>query len=280
MSGKWLDTDIAVRKPIPKDIDATGIEGERTLLFDPLAAYDRRDGRPIDNNGALLRILQNTEIDILLRTIGTAFFPRVITIGTTPTLMIEPNRYPRGYIIINPNSASSGVVGAVTVFPVATLFPIGTTNSASLNVSGNDSASFFLDVTEATASLQIDLQTLDPVSGNWATAQEDIFQLGGPGPAAVGTYYANVGGIGIDQFARLQVIVASDTMTGSIGMVTKSGGGGIASGATIFLGGPDVNTTIGFPILSGQKETFYLKENTAIFGIAAAPANINVFELQ
>lgn len=279
MSGKWLDTELSVNRPIPKDIAATGVEGVETLLYNPLESYDRRTGKPLDNNDTLKRILRNTDIDILLRTIGNAFFPRVVTVGIVPTLLIAPNRTPRGYIAINPNSASSGVIGAVTVFPASTVFAVGTTNSASLNVSGNDSAAFFLDVTEDTASLTVNLQTLDPVSGNWATAQSDIFATGGGSPG-VGTYYANVGGIGIDQFARIQVVVGGDTMTGSIGMITKSSGGGISAGATVFLGGPDVNTTIGFPLLSGQKETFYLKENTAIYAIAAAPTNINVFELQ
>ena len=279
MSGKWLDTQLSINKPIPKDIESTGIEGTETLLYNPLEAYDRRDGKPIDNNGALIRILRNTDIDILLRTIGNAFFPRVVSVGITPTLLIAPNRTPRGYTIINPNSSSSGSLGAVTVFPAATVFPVGTTNSASLNVSGSATAAFFLDITEATASLTVNLQTLDPVSGNWADAQTDIFQTGG-GAGNVGTYYANAGGIGIDQFARIQVVVGGDTMTGSIGMITKSSGASFSSGASIFLGGPDVNTVIGFPLLSGQKETFYLKENTAIYAIAAAPTNINVFELQ
>jgi len=280
MSGKWLDTHITTKVPIPKDIAATGIEGENTLLYDPLSAYDRRDGKPIDNNGALLRILRNTDIDILLRTIGNAFFPRVITVGTSPTLLIAPNRYPRGYVFVNPNSATSGTVSTVTVFPVATVFPVGTTTGASITVSGNGTASFFLDVTEGSAGpVSVNLQTQDPVSGNWADAQSDIFAFGG-GAVATGTYYANVGGIGIDQFARIQVSVAGDSMTGSIGAILKGGGGGIVSGPSVFLGGPDVNTTIGFPLLSGTRETFYLRENTAIYAIAVADTNINIFELQ
>jgi len=284
MGGKWLDTQLAVNLPIPHDIDQTGIEGETTLLYDPLAAYDRRDGKPIDNNGALLRILRNTDIDILLRTIGNAFFPRVVTIGTSPTLLIAPNRTPRGYTIINPNSSSSGVVTTSTVFPAATVFPIGTTNSASITVEAHGGAAFFLDVTAiagGTTSVSINLQTQDPVSGNWADAQTDIFSFGGGIPSPVpGTFYANVGGIGIDQFARLQVICGGGTLTASIGVILKPGVAGAVGGPSVFLGGPDVNTTIGFPLLSGTKETFYLKENTALYGVAVAATNINVFELQ
>lgn len=280
MSGKWLDTELAVNLPIPLDIAATGIEGEQTSLYDPYAAYDRRDGSKIDNNGALIRILKNTDIDIMLRTIGNAFFPRVYTVGTSPTLLLVPNRTPRGYSLINPNSTISGVVTAVTVFPAGTVFPVAITNSASINVAGHGGAAFFLEVTEASAGpVSIDLQTQDPLTGNWATAQSDIFQFGGGG-AATGNYYANVGAIGIDQFARLAVNVAGDSMTGSISVVLKPGVAGTVSGPAIFLGGPDVNTTIGYPILSGQKETFYLKENTALYAIAVADTSVNIFELQ
>lgn len=280
MAGLFLDTQIYSKVPIPKDIAATGIEGEQINLYDPTRAIDRRNGQDLDNNGALVRILRNSDIDISLRTIGNAFFPRVITVGTTPTLLIAPNRSPRGYRLINPNSSSSGVVTAVTISPIGTVFPVAVTNTTPLDVSAHGGAAFFMDVTEASGGpVSVNLQTQDPVSGNWATAQGDIFQFG-PGVAAIGTYYANAGIIGIDQDARLQVDVAGDSLTASLGAILKPGVAGTISGPTIFLGGPDVNTTIGMPILSGGQETFYLKENTAIYAVAVADAVINIFELQ
>jgi len=280
MSGLWLDTQISSKLDIPIDIGATGIVGEQMGLYDPYRAIDRRDGKDIDNNGALLRILRNTDIDIMLRTIGNAFFPRVITIGTAPTLLIQPNRTPRGYTLINPNSSSSGVVTDVTISPAGTVFPVAITNTASLDVSAHGGAAFFMDVTEASAGpVSVNLQTQDPVTGNWATAQSDIFQFG-PGPAPIGTYYANVGIIGVDRNARIQVDVAGDSLTASLSAILKPGVAGTISGPTVFLGGPDVNTTIGFPLLSGNRETFYLKENTAIFAVAVAATNVNIFELQ
>ena len=280
MSGLWLDTQISSKLDIPIDIGATGIVGEQMGLYDPYRAIDRRDGKDIDNNGALLRILRNTDIDIMLRTIGNAFFPRVITIGTAPTLLIQPNRTPRGYTLINPNSSSSGVVTDVTISPAGTVFPVAITNTASLDVSAHGGAAFFMDVTEASAGpVSVNLQTQDPVTGNWATAQGDIFQFG-PGAAPIGTYYANVGIIGVDRNARIQVDVAGDSLTASLSAILKPGVAGTISGPTVFLGGPDVNTTIGFPLLSGNRETFYLKENTAIFAVAVAATNVNIFELQ
>jgi len=277
MSGKFLDTEISFRGTIPDDIAAPGLRGRITQFYDPLDARSRESGELLDNNALLKYILKNTDIDILLKTIGNAFFPRVITIGTTPSEIIAPNRSPRGYILINANQTISGIVTAVTVFPAATVFPVGVTNSTAINVSGHGGAAFFLNITEATAGpMTVDLQSQDPLSGNWTTVQSDLFS----GAVAVGTYYANVGGLGIDQNARLVVTVAGDTFTGSISATLKPALAGNVSGGAIFIGGPDVNTTIGFPILAGTRETFYLKENTALFGVAVAATALNLFELQ
>lgn len=277
MPGVYLDTEFTFRAPVPDDINQTGIVGKSTTFYEPYETLNRDDNSPVDNNGLLRRILKNGDIDILLRTIGNAFFPRSISVGTTPTEIIAPNRSPRGYILINPNTTVSGVVSTVTAFPAGTVFPVGVTNSASINVSGHGGAAFIMDVTEASAGpVSVDLQTQDPISGNWSTVQADIFS----GQSAVGTYYANVGAIGIDQFARLQVTVAADTMTASIAAMLKPQLAGTVSGPTVFLGGPDVNTTVGYPLLGGQKETFYLRENTPLFGIAVAATDVRLFELQ
>jgi hypothetical protein len=280
MAGVFLDTEMTFRAPVPDDILQTGIIGRQTSFYDPYDARSRETNQPLDNNELLRYILKNTDIDVLLRTLGNAFFPRSIDVLTTRTEIIAPNRSPKGYILINPNTTVSGVVTTVTVFPAGTVFPVGVTNSAAINVSGHGGAAFILNVTEASAGLgSVDLQTQDPISGNWATAQADIFNFG-PGPIAVGTYYANAGIVGIDQNARLVVTVGGDTMTGSIAAMLKPALAGTISGPTIFLGGPDVNTTIGYPLLAGQKETIYLKENTPLFGIAVATTNLRLFELQ
>lgn len=277
MSGRWLDTEFAVQLDIPKDIGATGIVGEQTELYNPMRALDRRSGKDLDNNDALIRILRNTDIDITLRTIGNAFFPRVITIGTSPSLIIAPNRAPRGYILLNTNTSISGVVQNVDVFPVGTVFAVGVTNSTAINVAAHGGAAYFLNITEATVGpLTVDLQSLDPTSGNWVTVQADLFG----GAVGIGTYYANVGIIGNDDQARLQVTVATDTFTGSIGAVLKPALAAAVSSPTVFIGGPDVNTTIGLPLISGVRETFWLKENTALFGISSVAGSLNVFELQ
>lgn len=281
MAGKYLDTELNVKTiGIPHDQLMTGIEGEQISLYDPYRAIDRRDLKDLDNNEALIRILRNTDIDIMLRTIGNAFFPRVITVGTFPTLLIAPNRTPRGYILMNANTSVTGITTPVTAFGLGTVFPIGTTNSADINVSGYESARIILDVTEgSTGPVSVNILTQDPLSGNFAVAQSDIFQFG-LGAVEIGTYYANLGSIGVDSVMRVQVVVAGVTMTGSVSSILKPALASSIAGATAFIGGPDVNTTIGYPLLSGTKETFYLKENTALYGVSTGAINLNVFELQ
>lgn len=277
MSGKWLADQIAFKGPVPEDIEKIGVRAITTQYYDPYIARNRATGEPLSNNDALLHILKNTDIDILLRTLGTAFFPRVIQVGTTPSLIIAPNRYPRGYILINPNTTVSSVVTTVTVFPAATTFPVASTPSAAINVSGHGGAAFIMNITEASAGpVTVDVQTQDPISGNWANAQLDIFS----GASGVGTFYANVGGVGVDQMMRLMVNVAGDSMDASIAAILKPALAGTIAGPTIFLGNADVNTTVGYPLLGGTKETWYLRENTPLFAVASAVTELRLFELQ
>jgi hypothetical protein len=277
MGGRWLDTDLAIRTEIPDDVLKTGIQGVQTAFYDPFRAIIRDTNVPLDNNAALIRILRNTDAELSLKTIGNAFFPRLITVGTSPTELISPNRTPRGYKIVNPNTTVSGVATAVTVFPAGTVFAVGTTNSAAINVSAHGGAAFILNITEATAGpMTVNLQTQDPISGNWATAQADIFS----GAIALGTYYANVGIIGIDQQARLSISTAGDTFTGSIAAILKPALAGTIAGPTVFMGGQDVTIVLGYPLLSGNIETILLRENTPLWAVAAADTNIFVFEMQ
>jgi|GEM_PF-6710820 len=276
MAGKFLADEITFQGSIPDDLKTSGIHGRTVSIYPPFEARDGETGQELDNNGCLRRILANTDIDIMLRTIGNAFFPRTVTIGTIPTLIAAPNRQPKGYVLINPNMTVSGVATSVTVFPAATVFPAGTTISAPINVSGFRSARFFLSITAAGGAIQVDAQTQDPVSGNWATSQLDIFS----GSSAVGTYYASIGDLGVDQSLRLVVTVTGAAVTGSIGAVLKEAYGATIAGPTLFLGSDSVNLTTGFPVLSGSRETFYLKENTPLYGIGAAALSINLFELQ
>ena len=276
MAGKFLADQITFQGDIPQDLKGEGIRGRTVSFYEPYEAIEKETGNPLDNNQLLRRILMNSDIDIMLRTIGNAFFPRVITIGTRPTEICAPNRQPKGYVLINPNTTVSGVATSVTAFPAGTVFNAGSVNSASISVAGFRSARIFLNITGAGGTVQVDAQTQDPVSSAWANSQIDLFGV----PTAAGCYYASIGDLGVDNNLRLVVTVVGAAVTGSIGVVLKEAYGATIAGPTVFLGGDSVNLTTGFPILSGSREIFYLKENTPLYGIATANTNVNLFELQ
>ena len=85
MAGKFLADQITYQGEIPQDLKGEGIRGRTVSFYEPYEAIEKETGNPLDNNQLLRRILMNSDIDIMLRTIGNAFFPRVITIGTRPT---------------------------------------------------------------------------------------------------------------------------------------------------------------------------------------------------
>lgn len=245
-----------------------------------------QDGLPVspnDPNGAILSLLRNIsndqDIAILLQTLGLNFqgFNFALTAGVI-TQIIQPAKFPRGYIIINP-AEISGFSSTVTFLASAARAP-GTYTSTAFNVSGIDRVAIWLDVTANALphTLTVNAQTQDPLTGNWATSQPDIFT----GSNAVGTYYALVGQLGVDRNIRLQAVVGAGagTATFSLSGLLK-GGTATPTGSTIYLGAANVNTTIGYPLLPGQRETWYLRDSVPLFCISPTePVVLKVFQLQ
>ncbi len=233
------------------------------------------NGAPLTGEQVVKQILRNSDIDVLLKTLGLGFKSRVVTVTTTPGEIIPPHQYARGYIILNP-AEISGQAQQVTPLASAARAP-GTVNSASFNVTGVDTVRCFLDVTATGAgTLVINFQTQDPLTGNWITAQGDIFG----GAVAVGTYYASVGPVGVDRLFRIQAVVATAAKTFSVSGLLK---GGITSpvGITVYIGPPSVNTTMGYPILPGAKEVLYLRRNVTLWAVTQTESLVlKVFELQ
>ena len=227
----------------------------------------------------LARIVEDLDIRRRLETIGLNFnaFNFSLTAGVAQQI-IAPSKFPRGYYIINPAEVN-GFTSTITPFASAARAP-GTFDSAGFNVSGVDTARFFLNVTANALphTLVVNLQTQDPLSGNWATAQTDIFGAS----AAVGTYYANAGPLGIDNTMRLEAVVGAGagTMTFSISSQLK---GTILtpSGSTIYLGPQNVTTAIGFPLIPGGIVQWNLEDDVPLFAVSPAqPLVIRVLQLQ
>lgn len=270
------------QRPVQPDIRYVGPSGT------PLVRQIEADVAAQDSPAAsdlvqlIAGIKQNTDIQVLLSTIGLGFIPRNVTVlpATTnnPTQIIIPNQSPRGYIIINP-AEISGFSTQVTFFP-SLARAAATYTSTTFNVSGVDTARMFLDVTANATPLilVVNAQSQDPLSGNWATTQADIFS----GSAAVGTYYADIGPLGVDRVIRLQAVVGAGagTLTFSISGLFK-GGLNTPVGSTVYIGSPDVNTTFGYPILPGDKLPVFLRENVGLFAITATnPLILKIFQLQ
>ena len=222
----------------------------------------------------LERIANDTGVIASTSLLRRGLLGRTITVTTTPQLIINAE-YLRGYIILNPNELA-GATSAGTI--LASASRSGTGNSSSLGVANFLSGHFFLDITATSGggTVALDLEVLDPASGNWAVAQT-IFAATG----VVGTTYAYVGELGIPTDVRIAWTIAAGTVTFSVGYVLKNGLIGTSAGIsqTIYLGGPGVSTTSGFPLLNGQSQKFFLQENLQLFAVADATLPLKIFEL-
>ncbi len=230
------------------------------------------------NNQQLLGVLAgNSNIDLTLKTLANAFTPRVVTVGTTATLVIQPEQYLRGYTLINPQLFASGTTSATTLFALAAA-GAGIYTSPEVDVSAINEVRAFLRISAQAvgATIQVDAQSQDPLSTLWTTVSTNIFTLN----SAIGVYYADLGSFGVDANFRMVVTITGGSITFSLSMLTK-GGIVTSTGSTIYLGNSDVNVNFGYALLPGQKETFYLKENTPIYAIVASGSvGLQVFQLQ
>ena len=246
--------------------------------YQDFLAYSRKK-IPLSFEQMIRQIMFHTEIEVMLKTLGLAFVPRVVTVGTTPTLIIERSKFPRGYIFINPAEVS-GDDPLITFFPSANRAV--SVDSPAFNVQAVDTIRFFLDVTAAVGSdLRIDIQTRDPLTGKFATALSSIFG-GTPAVASmtVGTYYSAVGPTGIDHTVRARAAMTIGNATFSLSGWVK---GNITqyTGTTVFIGPRDVNTTIGYPLLPAQKEAFWLLDNVELFAIVPRDTvDLKIIQLQ
>jgi len=224
-------------------------------------------------------INRNTGIIASTSVLQRGLIGRSVTINTTPTLIVRAE-FLRGFMFLNPASVI-GTTGFGTILASSTQTTDGNTQSASLGVANYRDMHLFLDVTAVsgtTPTLDIIAQAYDPESGNWADTSAIWSGING-----TGTMYANPGGLGLasDFAVRWVLGGSSPSFTFSIGYVLKDGLPGSAAGLSnaIYMGGPGVSSVSGFPLLEGQSRSFYLSENTELWGVAAVALELRVFEL-
>jgi len=238
IKGRTSDVIVAGSKGVPLDINTRVLQAAHNsgiaLRQQETGIEHFSQGVDISNPtlDLISAIKRNTDIEVSLRLIRLGFFCRVFNlVAGVPQRIIEPSKKGRGYIVINP-AEISGFSSTITFFPSAARAP-GTYNSTNFNVSGVNTARIFLDVTVngTPLTLVVNAQTQDPLSTNWATSQADIFG----GAAAVGTYYASLGELGVDRQLRMQAVVGAGagTVTFSVSGILK-GGAATPTGSTIY----------------------------------------------
>lgn len=270
-----LDRDLQPDLDSPEDED--NLDSLQRRFYQNFKAVNY-GGQDLNIEQIFKQILYYSEVGFLLNTLGLSNLPRIITVGTTPVEIIPRSRYPRAYLILNPGEIT-GTTSLFTFYASATRVSPFSTASSALTLTNAETMRFWLDITATTgaAAMEVDVETQSPLTGTWAISQHDIFN----GANTDGTYYANIGTHGVDRNIRIRATIgdAGDDITFSIDGQTK---GGVLTpvGTTVYIGPEDVNVTMGFPILTGNRLGFFLLENSVLFAISSIDTlNLKVFQL-
>lgn len=226
------------------------------------------------------RMYRDINTLVYLNRLEPGLFSRVVTVTSTPAIILrEP--VSRAYILLNP-SRTVGLTTSGTILSSAlrAAGASGNTQASSLGVGNYRTMRLFLNISATGGGVVVvNTQSEDPVSSNYATTQNDIFGS----QSAVGTYYADIGELGVDtDFAISWSVSAAGTSTFSVGYVLKDGVGGSGAGLSqaIYLGGSNsVRVGNGSPIPEGQERSFFLRANTELWAVSEVSVNVQVFEL-
>lgn len=237
-------------------------------------------GVPMTQSEDLLnKIKGDTGIISSTMVLSRGLIGRNIIVTTTPQLIIDA-QFLRGYILLNPNQLT-GATAAGTLLASAsrgTATANLTGNSATLGVANYLDGHFFVNISAISggAAVTVTLQALDPTSGNWFDVQTLV-----SGVFVTGSTYAYVGSVGVATDLRVSWSITAGDATFSVGYTLKNGLIGTSAGIsqTIYIGGPEVSVVSGFPLLNGQSERFFLKENVQLWAVANATLPMKVFEL-
>lgn len=238
-----------------------------------------------DLNDIVGKISDNVEILASTTVLERGLVAQVFNVTTTPVLVVD-GIYRRGYIFLNP-TPPVGLTANGTIFASAFHAALATGDSTAtpVGVASYRTARFWLDISASTGgAVKVDLLSRDPLTLNWADVPGggDIFAS----PIAVGTYYANVGNVGVDsQMALRFTVSAAGTSTFSVSYLLKDGlpGGPTGLSNTVFLGAnSNVNSQTGFPLIEGATFEKYFRENTQLWAVSlsATGTNLTRFELQ
>lgn len=240
----------------------------------------------IDFSNYMERLLNELEINNSQFTLERGLISRKLQVAITPTLIVDAP-YPKAFIILNPNvpvtSTGAGSIAAGTLLASAARTIDGNTQAAPLNVSDYRDCHIFVDVTVVSGTninMDIVSQAYDPIGLKWYDIQMIVSSITG-----TGQYYAETGSAGLATGLALRWIITGTTpsFTFAIRYVLKDSLPGLDSSPdlarTLYLGGPNVTTTAGYPLLTSQTKTFFLRENVKLYGVAVVPLDIAIFDI-
>jgi hypothetical protein len=243
-----------------------------------------QEGIPLDFlkevKGIWHSIKRHTGILAQAITLRPGFSAKVYTVTTAP-LRVYVSAQDRVILLVNP-STSAGLTTSGTLLASGT-HASSNTQASPLSVGNFMTLRLFLDITitgGATNTITINAQTRDPLSLSWATAQSDVFSAASS--YAVGTYYANLGQVGIDLTFAVSWTIGAGTPTWSLSYLLKDGlpGSGAGAAQTIYLSGSDaVNSTSGFAILEGSERSFFVPRDTEIWVVSTGSVTLKILEL-
>lgn len=271
--------------PYREDVDefTRVIEGKKSLPPEFFQRFRPRLPKPLTEEQWIQReMLENS------RMLSSTFvldrgLTGISTSVTNTAIRVIQARSLKGYILANPTvSTGKATSGTLVASGARAAGASGNTQSASLDVSDYTQIRLFLDISaNASANVvAIGVQSQDPVSGNWANAQLDVFSS----PTAVGTYYASIGSLGVDENLATSWSVSSvgGTTTFSLGYILKDASGAFSLSNVVYLGGPGVTTSSGYPLIEGHELRFYLKPNVELWAVSSVAAGLalKIFEMQ
>lgn len=227
-----------------------------------------------------------TSHNLVMNTLKFTRPPKTLTInvGTTPTLILRPPHV-LPYIFANP-SLSVGVTASTILIGSAgpiyqTVSASGNTQASSLGVSSYAETHVHLRINAINAgspSLNIYTQSKDPGSEEWFDIQQLFSGIG-----AIGNHYASLGNNGIvtDFAVRWDGTLDGSNNLDAILTVTLKGGTEKAAGGlarTVYIGGPDVSSSNGYPIFEGQTtQPIELAPDMALYAISSIATTIKMF---
>lgn len=188
---------------------------------------------------------------------------RDFTVTTTRTRLIQ-STYPWPYLISNPQrvmgltevSNTSGIAAAQAQI----IFPYATQNY--------EYAHLFFTVTAIAGTWDLSLQIYDAATAVFFTAQ--ALATGMTATTDSNYYLLGPRGLG-GNIAFLLNPTAPGVITYTISLLFKNGNGVglLGNSDIIYLGGPDVTTSTGFPLLADTSQAFVINANVDLWGISA-----------